>query len=68
MEAVHFVADFGPGLTGLMLSHPHEEQRKPTQEHMRPYPVILAVIHRAQRQCAFQGPESTLYFIELFIA
>ena len=68
MEAVHFGADLSPGQTGTKLSHPHQQERKPAQEHMGAYPIIFAVIDRAQRQRGFQRPESTFYLIELLVA
>ena len=48
VQALEFVAEVAPGIAGVVLGDADQQQRQPTEQHVRSDPLFLAMVDRAQ--------------------
>jgi len=68
MQSLQFVADVAPGVAGLVLDDPDQQQRQPAQQDVRADVVFAAVIDGPQVQDALQVAPAALDLQQLLVA
>lgn len=67
VHAVELLANVAPGVAGVVLGDPDQQQAEPAQLDVGAEPVLPVVEHRPQPQRAFQIPPAVLDLGELFV-
>ena len=66
--ALQLVAEVAPGVVGLVLGDPDQQQRQPAEEHVRADAVFLAVVDRPQVQRGLHVAPGALDHKQLLVA
>ena len=68
VQALEFVAEVAPGVAGVGLGDPDQQQREPAEQHVRADPVFFAVVDRSQIEGGLHVAPRAFDLQELLVA